>query len=315
MKPNPLQPFLIRQGFVMLDGGLATEMEKHGADLDDELWSAKMLIEAPELIRQVHSVFLEAGADIIATATYQASFEGFAHAGYSSDKAEQLMRLSVDLAVLARESFWSETSLRHERLKPLVAASIGPYGATLHDGSEYHGNYDLDKQALIDFHRPRMNVLADTDADVFAFETIPSMLEAEALLELLTEFPGKLAWLSFSCRDGASVSHGEAFSDCVQMALQSDQVVAAGLNCTRPEFVSDLLGSVNSHGKPLVVYPNSGEQWVPEGNRWSGAHCGSIPVLEWLEMGAQVLGGCCRVSADAIQNMRADLMAYTRENS
>ena len=315
MKPNPLQPFLIRQGFVMLDGGLATKMEKHGADLDDELWSAKMLIEAPELIRQVHSEFLEAGADIIATATYQASFEGFAHAGYSGDKAEQLMRLSVDLAVLARESFWAETSLRHERLKPLVAASIGPYGATLHDGSEYHGNYDLDKQALIDFHRPRMNVLADTDADVFAFETIPSMLEAEALLELLTEFPGKLAWLSFSCRDGASVSHGEAFSDCVQMALQSDQVVAAGLNGTRPEFVSDLLGSIDSHGKPLVVYPNSGEQWVPEGNRWSGAHCGSIPVVEWHEMGAQVLGGCCRVSANAIRNMRADLTAYTRENS
>ena len=315
MKPNPLQPFLIRQGFVMLDGGLATKMEKHGADLDDELWSAKMLIEAPELIRQVHSEFLEAGADIIATATYQASFEGFAHAGYSGDKAEQLMRLSVDLAVLARESFWSETSLRHERLKPLVAASIGPYGATLHDGSEYHGNYDLDKQALIDFHRPRMNVLADTDADVFAFETIPSMLEAEALLELLTEFPGKSAWLSFSCRDGASVSHGEAFSDCVQMALQSDQVVAAGLNCTRPEYVSDLLGSVAAgQEKPLVVYPNSGEQWVPENNRWSGEHCESIPILDWYQKGARVLGGCCRVSSNAIQSMRADLTAYTQEN-
>jgi homocysteine S-methyltransferase len=225
------------------------------------------------------------------------------------------MRLGVDLAVLARESFWSETPHRHERLKPLVAASIGPYGATLHDGSEYHGNYDLDKQALIDFHRPRMKVLADTDADIFAFETIPSLLEAQALLELLTEFPGKQAWLSFSCRDGTSVCHGESFSDCVESALQSPQVVAAGVNCTPPEFVSDLLDSVGDPGKPLVAYPNSGEQWIPDGNRWSGEQCGTVPVLEWYTKGARVLGGCCRVSADAIRNMRADLMAYTREIS
>src|SRR5210317_388673 len=189
MTVNPLQKFIQRQGFALLDGGLATAMEKYGADLDDELWSAKMLIEAPELIRQVHSEFLDAGADVIATATYQASFEGFGNKGYSPEKAAQLMRLSVDLAVLARENFWSETALRHERLKPLVAASVGPYGAALHDGSEYHGNYGLNQQELKDFHRPRLEVLADTDADLIAFETIPSLLEAEALVEMLEEFP------------------------------------------------------------------------------------------------------------------------------
>jgi homocysteine S-methyltransferase len=310
MRPNPLQPFLVRQGFVMLDGGLATEMEKHGADLDDDLWSAKMLIEAPELIRQVHCDFLNAGADIIATATYQASFGGFENAGYSAEKAEQLMRLSVDLAVLARETFWAETPLRHQRLRPLVAASIGPYGATLHDGSEYHGNYGLSKQELVDFHRPRMKVLAESDADLFAFETIPSMLEAEALLELLGEFPEMYSWMSFSCRDGACVSRGELFSDCVNIAIQSDQVAGAGLNCTSPEYVSSLLESVNATPKPLVVYPNSGEQWKPEGNRWTGERCEVIPVLEWYEKGARVIGGCCRVSTDAISNMRADLTEY-----
>ncbi|MFC1688508.1 homocysteine S-methyltransferase [Pseudomonadota bacterium] len=312
MTVNPLQPFLIRQGFVLLDGGLATEMEKHGADLDDDLWSAKMLIEAPELIRQVHGDFLNAGADIIATATYQASFEGFANAGYSHDKAEQLMRLSVDLAVLARETFWAETSLRHQRLKPLIAASIGPYGATLHDGSEYHGNYGLDKQQLIDFHRPRMEVLADTDADLFAFETIPSLMEAEALLELLTEFSGKYAWLSFSCRDGACLSHGELFSDAAKSAEQSDQVVGVGMNCTAPEFISSLLDSADTASIPLIVYPNSGEQWNPEGNQWVGEHCKVVPVLEWYEKGARVLGGCCRVSAAAIGNMRNDLALHMK---
>jgi len=299
----------------MLDGGLATELEKHGADLDDDLWSAKMLIEAPELIRQVHSNFLNAGADVIATATYQASFEGFKNAGYSAGKAEQLMRLSVDLAVLAREAFWAETPLRHQRLKPLVAASIGPYGATLHDGSEYHGNYGLDKQQLIDFHRPRLKVLADTDADLFAFETIPSMLEAEALVELLSEFPEKHAWLSFSCRDGACVSHGEQFSDCINLAGRSGQVVAAGLNCTAPGFVASLLESVPQSPLPLLVYPNSGEQWNPDGNQWTGEHYQDIPVLEWYERGARILGGCCRVSTNAIANMRAELTLIASEAS
>lgn len=314
MTVNPLQAFLTRQSFVVLDGGLATEMEKHGADLDDDLWSAKMLIEAPELIRQVHSDFLKAGADIIATATYQASFEGFEKAGYPRDKAEQFMRLSIDLAVLARESFWSDTSMRHQRLKPLVAASIGPYGACLHDGSEYHGNYGLDKQQLMEFHRPRMQVLADTDADLFAFETIPSLLEAEALLELLPEFPGKFAWLSFSCKNEALVSHGESFFDCISLAAESAQIVAVGLNCTSPEYVSGLLDSVTGIRKPLMVYPNSGEHWNPDGNVWQGDEGKSLAVLDWYRKGARLLGGCCRISSGAIANMRAGLITHLKED-
>jgi homocysteine S-methyltransferase len=307
MTVNPLQRFIQRQGFAVLDGGLATAMEKYGADLDDELWSAKMLVEAPELIRQVHSEFLDAGADVIATATYQASFEGFGNKGYSPEKAAQLMRLSVDLAVLARENFWSETALRHERLKPLVAASVGPYGAALHDGSEYHGNYGLNQQELKDFHRPRLEVLADTDADLIAFETIPSLLEAEALVELLEEFPDKTAWLSFSCRDGQSTSHGESFAASISRVTESPQVIAAGVNCTAPEFISELLDSIHNCPVPLVVYPNSGETWNPEGNRWSGESCETVPVMEWYEKGARILGGCCRVSSDAIRSIRADL--------
>jgi len=312
MSTDPLQPFLIRQGFIVLDGGLATEMEKHGADLDDPLWSARMLIDAPELIRRVHADFLIAGADIIATATYQASFQGFADAGYDSDKAERLMRLSVDLAVLAREAFWARTPNRRNRLRPLVAASIGPYGASRHDGSEYHGNYSLSRQELADFHRPRMKVLADTEADLFAFETIPSLLEAEALLEVLSEFPEKRAWLSFSCRNAEQVSHGELFADCARLADASEQVVAVGLNCTAPEFVSGLVKSASGISTPLVVYPNSGETWNPEGNQWAGQGCSAMPVTEWYDLGARLLGGCCRTSIDDISRIRADLVKHVR---
>ena len=297
----------------MLDGGLATAMESRGADLDDELWSAKMLIDAPEMIRQVHADFLKAGADIIATASYQASFEGFAQAGYGHGQAESLMRLSVDLALLAREAFWAHDENRRKRIRPLVAASIGPYGACLHDGSEYHGNYGLEKDALIDFHRPRMQVLADTGADLFAFETIPSLLEAEALLELMQEFPEKCAWLSFSCRDGKHVSHGERFSACAALADNSEQIVGVGLNCTAPEYATDLLKSAHGITTPLVVYPNSGEQWNPDGNQWSGEVCATLPVEDWYDAGARLIGGCCRTSIDEIASMHTRLTAHVSE--
>jgi homocysteine S-methyltransferase len=310
---NPLAPIIAKQGFVMLDGGLATEMERKGADLDDDLWSARMLIAAPELIRMVHCDFLRAGADVIATATYQASFAGFAAAGHSQGEAAHLMQLGVDLALLAREHFWAVKQNRQGRMRPLVAASIGPYGACLHDGSEYHGNYGLTRRQLVEFHRPRMEVLADTEADFFAFETIPSQREAEALLEVLADFPDRLAWLSFSCKDDLHVSHGERFSTCAALAEQSDQVIAAGINCTAPSHVSALLESAAGIGSGFAVYPNSGEKWNASDNTWAGDGSGNMPVLEWYDRGARLIGGCCRTTTEDIAQMRARLIPYMRE--
>jgi homocysteine S-methyltransferase len=306
---NPIQPFLAQQGFVMLDGALATELERRGADLNHDLWSARMLIEAPEMICDVSHSYLLAGADIIATASYQASFEGFARAGIEQNHAANLMQLSVDLAVLARENFWSVTENRRSRLRPLVAASIGPYGACLADGSEYHGNYDLSRQDLIDFHRPRMTELAHSDADLLAFETIPSMLEAEALIELLSEFPASKAWLSFSCRDEAHVCHGELFSDCAALADQADQLIAVGINCTAPEYVTELLGSARARAvqKPLMAYPNSGESWIAGEHKWTGQARGALKAKEWYDAGARMIGGCCRTGPADIERMRSEL--------
>jgi homocysteine S-methyltransferase len=304
---NPLESYLSQQGFVVLDGGLATELEAHGADLDHFLWSARLLSESPDLIRDVHHDYLVAGADVIATATYQASLGGFARAGFERDQALGLMRLSVDLALQARERFWSKDVNRSERLRPLIAASIGPYGACLHDGSEYHGDYRVARQALLDFHRPRMEFLAQTPADLFAFETIPSQEEAEVLLELLGEHPGKPAWLSFSCRDGQHVSHGERFADCAALADRSDQIVGVGINCTAPQYVSALLESARNVTTPLAVYPNSGEFWIAEQNRWAGQGCRAFPIRAWYERGARLIGGCCRTGPADIARMRAAL--------
>lgn len=305
---HPLRPFLDQQGFAVLDGGLATELEARGADLDHFLWSARLLAEAPDLVRSVHFDYLVAGADIIATATYQASFAGFGQAGYGRRQAEGLMRLAVELALQARGDFWSREDLRRGRLRPLVAASIGPYGACRHDGSEYHGNYGVGRRELLDFHRARMDVLADTPADLFAFETIPSRLEAEVLIELLGDYPEKCAWLSFSCRDGAHVCHGEPFVDCAALADATTQIVAVGVNCTAPEHLDSLLDSVSALRTPRVVYPNSGEQWVAGENRWAGQGCGGLTAANWHRRGARLIGGCCRTGPADIRRMRAELL-------
>lgn len=308
---NFLKPFFDHQGLVILDGGLATEMERRGANLDHELWSARMLIESPGMIRDVHADFLAAGADIIATATYQASFEGFGRAGYSEEDSAGLMARAVAIACEARDAFWSAAANRAGRIRPLVAASIGPYGACLHDGSEYHGDYGLGRQALREFHRPRMALLGASAADLLALETIPSRMEAEVLLELLQEFPQRDALLSFSCRNGEQVSHGESFADCALLADQCDQVVAVGVNCTSPEHVSALLASANELKTPLMVYPNSGENWSADSQRWQGAACSGFPVNAWRELGARVIGGCCRTTVEDIRRMRAELLGQS----
>jgi len=304
---NPIRPFLERQGFVMLDGGLATELERRGADLDHFLWSAKLLADAPDLIRAVHEDYLTAGADVIATATYQASLGGFARAGFDNARGAALMRRSIDLAVQARECFWSKAENRVNRTRPLIAASIGPYGASLHNGSEYHGRYGVSRDALLRFHQPRMDILAETQADLFAFETIPSPQEAGVLLELLGDYPDTPAWLSFSCRDGEHVSYGELFADCAALAERSRQIVAVGVNCTAPVHISALLESAGQLKTPLLAYPNSGESWDPEERRWAGLQCHGFPVTEWYRRGARLLGGCCRTGPGDIRQMRRAL--------
>lgn len=307
MSRNPLAEGLRRQGLLILDGGLATELERRGADLSHELWSARMLVEDPQLIRDVHLDFLRAGADVIATASYQASLAGFERAGLTSGEAVRAVRLSVDLAVEAREAFLVEPAAKG-RLKPLVAASIGPYGACLMDGSEYTGDYDLSIPELIAFHRPRMEILAESAADLFAIETIPSLREFEALLRLLEEFEDKSAWFSFSCRDEARISHGETLAECAAVAEGIPQVLAVGVNCTNPALVPGLLRSIADRGKPLVAYPNSGESWDPNTGLWYGEGTSALDAEAWVEAGARLVGGCCRVYPEQIAAMRRTLL-------
>ncbi len=302
---NIFSPFIEKNKVVILDGALATELEKRGADLNDQLWSAKLLMENPSLIRQVHMDYLEAGADVITSASYQASMEGFAKRGLSAGQSIQLMQLSIDLCLQAREEVIRKKNLTEPL--PLVAASIGPYGAYLANGAEYTGEYGIGIEALKNFHRSRMQVLYNSGADFFAFETIPSLDEGMALLQLLKEFPNKQAWLSCSCRDLLHTCHGERMAEVAKLAEQSDQIAAIGVNCTSPEFVASLIKEIKTvTSKPVLVYPNLGETYDAMNKCWlpgEHSHAFASYTDEWYQAGATLIGGCCRTSPNDIREL------------
>lgn len=238
---NPIENVLQNQKIAIVDGALATELEQRGCDLNDALWSARILLDRPELIRQVHLDYFNAGADFAITASYQATVEGFRTRGLNREQAVDLIKKSVQLAKDARDDFWSKEENRANRIRPLVAGSIGPYGAYLADGSEYRGDYDLTEDELIQFHRPRFEALVASGADLLACETLPCLIEARALIQLLGESPNTYAWFCFSAKDGEHISNGERISDCAAWLDKQAQAIAIGINCTSPLYIPSLI--------------------------------------------------------------------------
>jgi homocysteine S-methyltransferase len=246
------------------------------------------------------------------SASYQATFAGFSARGLDESRSRELLRLSVELVRRARDRFWEDPASREGRRFPLVAASVGCYGAFLHDGSEYSGDYGLSRDALREFHRPRLEILADAGPDLLAFETIPSRLEAEAIVSLLSELEVPPSWVSFSCRSSREVSHGESFADCAALVATSSTVVAVGVNCSAPRFVSGLLEAFpGSLAKHRMAYPNSGELWDGVRHAWTAGGTPERPLEEqapqWYRLGARILGGCCRTTPDTIAALRRRL--------
>jgi homocysteine S-methyltransferase len=290
----------------ILDGGFATELESRGHDLSDDLWSARLLRDDPDEVVATHLAFFRAGADVATTASYQASIEGFVRHGLSRAEAEEFLRDSVRLARIAASLAEAEDGVRR-----LVAASVGPYGAVLADGSEYHGDYGVSDAFLRDFHRPRMAVLADAGADLLAIETVPSLQEATALLAVLDEMPRTTrAWLSMSCADDRSTRRGDDVTDAFALAASADRVVAVGVNCTAPEHVMALVErAVAASGKPAIAYPNSGEGWDATRRSWTGpgAVVDVARARDWVAAGAAYVGGCCRVGSVDIARLAAGL--------
>jgi homocysteine S-methyltransferase len=304
---DPIAPILEARGVVVLDGGLGTELEARGADLRDPLWSASVLVEDPGLVREVHEAFLDAGADVITTSSYQASFEGLAARGFDRDTAEALLRRSVELAQEARGGWWSGHD-HAERAAPLVAASVGPYGALLGNGSEYTGDYDRGADELVGFHLPRIEALAAAEPDLLAIETIPSFVEAEALARALERVPEVPAWVSFSCRNAAELCDGTPFDRAVTAMAGVPNVVAVGVNCTSPLHVEGLVRvAAATAGVPVVAYPNRGAFWDAVRKAWVDPPRQdprpSLRPAAWHEAGARLIGGCCGIGPADIRSI------------
>jgi homocysteine S-methyltransferase len=292
----------VAAGPVVLDGGLATLLESRGHDLSSHLWSARLLVDDPAAVAAAHRAFFDAGAQVATTTSYQASFEGLASVGLDHDAAAALLGRSVDVARRAAR----DVDGAGERW---VAASVGPYGAALADGSEYRGDYDLDVAGLRRWHRPRLQVLASSDADVLALETIPCLAEVEALLAEV-DGSGKPCWLSVTCA-GTRTRAGEPADEAFAMAADVTEVFAVGVNCLDPTDVDDLVAlAAERSGKLVVAYPNSGEGWDASTGRWTGAATleadrAGARAADWCAAGVRLVGGCCRVTPASIAAIAA----------
>ena len=290
---------------LVIDGGLSNELEKQGCNLNHKLWSARILDENPEAIILAHLAYLESGAHCITTSSYQATLPGFMANGHDQARAEALVLKSVELAEEAIRRFVA-AGFKGDR--PLIAASIGPYGAYLADGSEYHGNYGVTDAKLREFHLSRIKILDQSNADFFACETIPGIQEARVLADILQETK-KSAWMSFSCKDESHISDGSPVEECVALFSEHPKVFAIGVNCTAPKYITGLIKSVRAKSgiKKIIVYPNSGEVYSADSKTWLGlSEPGSFAEMakEWLAAGADIIGGCCRIGPGHIENLR-----------
>ena len=306
---NVIEERLAVQDVIVLDGAFATELEARGFSVNDALWSAKALFERPDLVREVHMDYLRAGADVVTSASYQATVEGFMKRGFSKEEAAALIQKSIQLAQEARDLYLAERE-GNGRV-PFVAASVGPYGAYLADGSEYRGDYGIDEDALVAFHAERLALLAEEKPDLLACETLPCLVEARAIVRALREREIRIsAWFSFSCRDAAHIGDGMEIAACARWLNTVPEAAAIGLNCTAPQYVEDLIRAIRSEtAKPIVVYPNSGEMYDVHERRWYGAAADfGAEARRWYAAGARLIGGCCRTTPREI----ADIAAWAK---
>ncbi|MGT2928813.1 homocysteine S-methyltransferase [Streptococcus dentasini] len=310
------QSLLQSQDYIILHGALGTELEYRGHDVSGKLWSAKYLLENPDYIQDIHETYLRAGSDIVTTSSYQATLPGLLDYGLSQEKAETVIALTVTLAKQARDKVWNELSDQEKAKRPfpLISGDVGPYAAYLADGSEYTGQYgSITKEALKDFHRPRIALLIQEGVDLLALETMPNFLEAQALSELLAEeFPEVEAYMSFTSQDGQTISDGTDIATVAELVNASSQILAVGLNCSSPNVYHEFLSRLRQYTqKPLVTYPNSGEVYDGASQTWTQSADHSHSLLEntrdWHKLGAKVVGGCCRTRPQDIEILSGNL--------
>lgn len=307
MRKATIQDVLKKNRIMVIDGSMATALEALGADTNNALWTAAALAEQQHLVKKVHLDYFRAGADCGITCSYQATIPGLMAHGYTEEQAEKLIADSVRLFLEARDEWWEEEGKMQDRAYPVCLAGIGPYGAFLADGSEYRGRYGVTDQVLYDFHRRRMEILAEAGADVLLIETQPSLKEALIEAEIAEDL-GADYWISFSCRDGHRINEGDLIKDCVwELSDGYPGLKMVGVNCSKPEYIVSLIHEIRSATDlPVGVYPNSGLVYDPETKTWSAPDSqmdfGSY-AFSYMKAGAVAVGGCCTTNAEHIRQV------------
>lgn len=311
---NPFTPWLESGGSIVLDGGLGTELEARGHTQLGRIWSAALVRTNPAAIREVHRDYLEAGAMVVSTATYQAAMPTILQTGLHRAEAEDLLIEAVRLAVLERDAFADKHAVKKE-CQPLVAASIGPYGAALCNGAEYSGDYSLSEKQLVSFHVERWRVLTESDADIIACETIPSLNEARALLALMRATPERPAWLSLMCRDAKHLADGTPLEHVIDATRDVPNLCALGVNCLPPARARATVETIAKlFASPIIVYPNASDSWH-SGSRVPGHELTpatyAIHAQQWQAAGARIIGGCCRTRPEHIRGLTSVLQCLS----
>jgi homocysteine S-methyltransferase len=279
---------------LLLDGGLSTALESQGLVIDGAMWTGELLLTNPEAVTGAHRSFVDAGADILITGSYQLSFEGGRRVGWADDDVERALRNSTTAARLAAND------------DTLVAASIGPFGAHLNDGSEFRGNSGVADSVIRNFHDRRLDILLDTEPDLLALETMPDLDEARVLLDLIESKNADMAfWVSFTVSEPGTISGGGTFAEACALVEQYGNAMAVGINCSPLGVVTPTLSGVETD-LPFVVYPNAGQTWDSETMAWSGEpeFANRQHIDEWVNLGARIIGGCCGYLSSHLRPIR-----------
>lgn len=309
---NLLKKFLEKQNALILDGALGTQMQNHGFNINDSLWSAKFLDENPDAIKLVHKEYLEAGADCIISSSYQASLEGFLEKGFNEEKATHLISSSIKIAKDTRDEFW-ESYKNSDRLKPLIAASIGPYGAYLANGAEYSGNYEISEEKLSSFHEKRLDTIMQMHPDIIACETIPLFSEVKILSKLLEKYEHTTSWICLSAKNENLTNAGDNIEEVISWLNTQKHIDAIGINCTAPQYISALIKKIKRiSDKLIVIYPNGGSAYNPISKIWESSLTDPEEFAKmaflWNSLGADIIGGCCETTPKEIKKIREYLL-------
>ncbi|KAF6215599.1 hypothetical protein GE061_010355 [Apolygus lucorum] len=296
-----------------------TELElQTGAPADGHpLWASRFLVTDPEACVATYRELIRSGAGMVFTNTYQATPEAFmTHLELTESEALDVFKESVNLC---------RRAIKEEKMQNIiVAGSVGSINALRADGSEYSGEFcsGISRETYISKHRSRLQALVDGGVDFITFETLPCSEEALALIDLLREFPGIKGWISFFGRNTTEISNGEKFADAAVKcwARGKDQLVAVGVNCLDPAWVTPLFLSLKASDPtiPFVAYPNSGEKYDTAAKKWTP--CESQKRVadyfpEWLDMGIAYVGGCCRNTAEDLRDMKRTMNAWKKNKN